>query len=415
MRVIDLLPGGTVDFSIDTVDYVVGLAPATTTTWFDVPAGTGSGLVEIVSGITFNRPIALDLVEGASYSLVVYGSDDPGLVLLEEPATPPGPGNAHVSLLHAAWSLGSGNPIDVWDTTDALAPALLATNVGYGDEVPVEAAAGRRRFTIDVDRDGVFETSDPMFIVELNDGDRYVVAFNSVVGSSASILHVVDPANATTEVVQVAPPFTMVHFVNVHPDYMTPPPQADFFVDLPTPRVSIPAKVGAGRIPIVSGVHDVDVAPEGQGRANAVASLADVPMPEDERREIIFWGSTAASTVAVIEAPDLSLASPGMAVGYAFHAASGVPAVDVYLDGTLLVDDLAEGVRSAPFDIGIGGTQVLGLDLDQDAVVDWNFPVPVLDDGGGYTFIGAIDDQGAPYLLMLRGHAHGAEVISPVR
>jgi hypothetical protein len=81
VRIAQLLAAGTVDFSVDGTDYAVNVPAGSATAWFDVPAGTSNGLIEVTAGLTFNVPLALDLLADQAYTVVVYGGGSPHAVV----------------------------------------------------------------------------------------------------------------------------------------------------------------------------------------------------------------------------------------------------------------------------------------------------------------------------------------------
>ena len=216
-----------------------------------------------------------------------------------------------------------------------------------------------------------------------------------------TFLHEVDAGGAVSSFDPIAPPRAWLNFVNVHPDYATA--SADFYIQASSPAISIPAGIVAGRMPVISGVHDVDVTEAGQPRSSAVASLTAQPFPEETNLEVIFWGDSTTSNVSVVPSLDPRNAPGGGALLQAFHASAGIGPVDVWFNGSLVVDDLGAGTTSSEVTVTLSASMILGLDVTQDGVVDFNFDLAGLEDRGAYTVVGATDGTG-PYLLVIAAH-----------
>ena len=355
-------------------------------------------------------PITHSLAVGRNYSLALYGTPSNwGSAALEAPMVTPGPKRAWLHLFHAAESLSGDGPIGVWDMTDPLIASELAPALAYGADALVAVSGGSRRLGIDVDQDGI---PDDFHVLEpVADSEYAVVAIASEATSGFSVVHQVDAAGLVESIPGAAPPFTWVHWVNVHPAFTSTP--ADFFLAGSSPHTTVPAPVASGRMPMIAGLRTIDVAAAGSGRTNALATLVDVPLHEDVNREIIFWGGATTHHLAVVEPPLTSGIPAGSARVQAFHAAEGYGPVDGYLNGTQVVTGLAPGTASASFHVPVGGTQMLGLDFDRDGMVDLQFDVAGLEDGGAYTLIGALDPTGLGYLFAVKGHGSGASVIPP--
>lgn len=402
IRVLHLSPDApAVDvFANDGDAVVTDLAFPESTSYVTVPAGTYDFDISPAGTSVADSVLAIDGLELAAdtkYTAVAINNlaSIQALPLVEN-IEGVSEGQIRVRAIHAAPSIGE---VDIWNITDASAPAPLYENVPFaGVGEYLDLPVGEYKIGVDVDDDAIPDvtfdipavpagTVANLFATEDADGNVFIAA---------------QLQDATVVRIDPAPPMagtSNVRLLHLSPDAGT----VDAFVNGERTVEGITFEAGTAYLQVPAGMYTFDIVPAGGAITDSVLTIADISLEADSFYTAAAYGA-AATISAVALADNFNEMSAGDIRIRATHAAEGVGEVDIWNvtdpnNPSPLYVDVPYGATGDYLDIP-AGAYTIGFDVDNDAVPDLTYTLPELP-AGEVANIFAVNDASVFLLAQL--------------
>lgn len=281
---------------------------------------------------------------------------------------------------------------DIPALTDILLYHVVSGAVDSTTVVGLESATTVQGsdISITVNDDGVF----------LNDSIQVII---TDIQTSNGIIHVIDGVLLPPADDMMAEEEMMAETVNIRVAHFSPDtPGVDVFVNGEAALENVEFPAISGWIELPAGSYEIAVAPAGAGIEAAAIGPASFDLPAGEYITVAATGSLEAGTLApqvIVE--DYSEIAEGSARVTVFHAIEDAPAVDVWANGSVAINQLAypgtldgnDGLFTLDVPAGTYDFQVVPAGETEPVVID--LPGTVLDAGNHY-FVAAVGTLASP-------------------
>ena len=264
---------------------------------------------------------------------------------------------AQVRVLHAS---PDAPPVDVYvDGAEVLSGVAFGTISSY-----LEVPAGDHQIQVfAADADPATDTAVIDATVPLGGGSSTTIAAtNSIDAIEAKVI--TDAPNPSADAVQAR----IVHLSADTPPVDIAPDGGEEIVQ------GLAYGTATEYLTVPAGQLDVEVRPAGAVDGWVVANPGGVFLSNGKAYSLFAIGSLADDTFRLVTSIDASAPPPAPAKVRVLHGSPDAPAVDVYVDGTEAVSDLAFGTVTDYLEIPAGEHQVqvvaAGTDPSAGAVID---------------------------------------------
>jgi hypothetical protein len=391
LRVLHLSPDApNVDAFVDGQGPAVSNLPfLSSTDTLTLPAGVVDLQVAAAGAPASSAVLSLDdvrLEEGGRYTAIAFGSVSAldGNVIIED-TQGLASNQVRVRVVHTAFGVGT---VDVY-AVDGASSTPIAENLFYGSTAaPLDIPAQSFVAGIDVDDDG---SSDLLFNIPALSPGTNVNVFAVADGADVFLLAQL-PGDTTVRIDPVEQGLRVLHLSPNAP-----------------PVIPVVDGTTFGQ---VSFSESTDYAPVGSATATLDVTLdstlatsvlsADLELDLGKRYTAVAFDNVANLSATFFEDDAAGLLSGEIRVR-AIHGAPSVGQVDIYAmddDGgqALILENVDFGDVAAPLDLP-AGAYTLGVDADDDALVDLMFALPNLDAGTLANVYVTEDASGAIFAL----------------
>ena len=386
VRVVHLSPDApNVDVFVDD-----GAAPAFAdlpfaqgTTAATLPAGTYDFAVSAAGTTAADAVLRADgvaLAGGSSYTVVAIDElASISALLLEDDFSPVAPSSIRLRAIHAAAGVGT---VDLYAQREDGTFQQLVDALDFGTAAdPIEVDAGRQTLGLDADLDGVVDLA--FELPSLVAGTiANVFAARDDAGTVFALAQLRDGNTLRIDATTPEIPQGSIRVLHLSPDA----PNVDVFVngnDEPA-ITNLEFGDGTGSIDLPAGNYRFDVSATGTPRSSAVITVEAFELQRDRDYTIVAYDRLSAIKPLVIE-DDFSAVSGDNLRVRAIHVAANVREVDVYQvpEGglrTILAQNVGFGAASDNLSLPARAYNI-GLDIDNDSIVDANYALPALPAG----------------------------------
>lgn len=300
-------------------------------------------------------------------------------LVLPDEGSPPSGSALRVRVLHSS---PSAPPVDVYVTapgTDITAEAPTLSNVAFqsfSDFLEIPEGDYQIRLTVAGDKTPVYDSGS----TALAAGSIFtVVAVDAASGGTSPVSLVLLTNDPTTPYFQIDDSRARLRAVHASPDA----PNVDILVDGQIVAADIAYKGFLDYAPLPPGNRNIKV--DVSGTSTSVIDVTQ-PLAAGVNYTVLAVGLAATSTIEALPlVDDLTRPAPGSAKVRVVHASPDAPNVDVLVDDTIVLSNVAfkefsdylevpAGVTN--FKVNATGTALTVIDV-----------TPTLDDGGIYTVI----------------------------
>ena len=326
------------------------------------------------------RADGVTLDGGASYTVVALDElDSISALLLEDDFSPTAPSTIRIRAVHAATGVGT---VDLYAQRDDGTFEQLVDALDFGTAAdPIEVDAGAQTLGLDADLDGVVDLA--FELPSLVAGT--IANLYAAVDADGSVFALAQLRDGNTLRIEASTPEIPqggIRVLHLSPDA----PNVDVFVngnDEPA-ITNLAFGDGTGTIELPAGNYRFDVSATGAPRSEAVITVEEFELERDRNYTIIAFDSLSMIKPLVVE-DDFSEVSGDNIRARAIHVAANVREVDVYQvpEGglrTILAQNVGFGVASDNLSLP-ARAYTIGLDIDNDSVVDIDYALPSLPAG----------------------------------